>query len=172
MIEFMVLALPRSGTTWASNWLTTEATTCIHDPLFNYRHDELDSIVSQKSLGISCTALGFYADFVNKHPARKVILRRDLSEINSSLVGIGLTDMPEGSDRVMEKIDGMHVHWTDLFDKPKSIYEFLLQKPFDEERHSQLKLMEIQPNFEGLTIGKATTRKLIYDLQKILSEEV
>jgi len=26
MINFMIVALPRSGTTWAANWLTTDTT--------------------------------------------------------------------------------------------------------------------------------------------------
>ncbi|MGZ5799243.1 MAG: hypothetical protein ACXWJZ_01260 [Burkholderiaceae bacterium] len=168
MIEFMVLALPRTATTWCANWLTTDTTLCLHDPLFTHKHDEIDNVYTSKKLGISCTAMAFYADFVNKHPARKVILHRDQQEIDASLVAIGLTAMPKHSRGALDKIEGLHVHWQDIFKNPQPIYEYLLQKPFDAERHAQLVEMEIQPNFEGLTVGKETTRKLIEDIKKAM----
>jgi hypothetical protein len=168
MIEFMVLAMPRTATTWCANWLTTDSTICLHDPLLNHRHDEIDNIFSRKALGISCTAMAFYTDYVNKHKARKLILHRDQKEIDASLISIGLTAMPEKSHGVLDKIDGLHVHWKEIFHNPKHIYEYLLQKEFDAERHAQLIEMEIQPNFEGLTVGMETAKKFIGDLQRAM----
>lgn len=170
MIEFMVLGLPRSGTTWASNWLTTDTTLCLHDPLWNYHYTELDAIESQRMIGISCTGLFVFPDWLNKHPARKIILHRNLDEINESLTKIGLEKITSEMHSTLEKINGLHLPWTDIFNNPKPIYEFLLEKHFDEERHALLKKIEMQPNFAGLTIGKDVTKLLMRELGDLIGE--
>ncbi len=167
MIEFMVLALPRSGTTWASNWLTTDATLCLHDPLYRYHYAELDAIKSDKMIGVSCTGLYHFGEWVNKHPARKVILHRPLNEINDSMRAIGLPELSAEEEEKLNRIDGFHTRWTDLFTYPDPVYEYLLQKPFDAERHAELKMIEMQPQFAGLTINREVTRKLVSELRSI-----
>lgn len=165
MIEFMVLSAPRSGSTWAANWLTTDTTLCLHDPLFTRHYSELDGIQTPKRLGVSCTGLAWFPDWVNAHPARKIVLHRDIGEINESLESIGLSELSIEYILKLESIDAIHLPWTDLFERPKFIYETLLELPFDEERHALLKEIEMQPNFEGLAVGKNVTRKLIGELQ-------
>lgn len=166
MVEFMVLGLPRSGTTWASNWLTTDSTLCIHDPLYKFHYSDLDDIPTGKTLGISCTGLYQFPEFVNAHPARKVILHRDIDEINDSMERIGLGKIDYSSESELNKIDGWHVYWTEIFDNPKPIYEFLLQKPFDAERHNFLKEVYVQPNFEHLLINKSVGKRFVEELAK------
>jgi hypothetical protein len=166
MVEFMVLAAPRSGTTWVSNWLTTDNTLCLHDPLWTYHYSDLDNIKTNKVLGVACTGLYMFPDFVNNHPARKIILHRDEKEINDSLNAIGLPSL-SNTERDLNKIVGWHRHWQQIFTAPKTIYEYLTGLEFDKERHALLKEIEMQPNFEGLKIGKEVTRKLINELQEI-----
>lgn len=165
MIDFMVIALPRSGTTWAANWLTTDSTLCLHDPLFMHHYSELDDIKSDKSLGISCTGIYNFPQWINAHPARKVILHRDLNEINESLNELGLANLPDDEPSKLDKIAGMHVHWTEIFDNPKKIYEFLTGKCFDPERHKELKAIEMQPMFSGLTKNPAVLQRLIEEMR-------
>ena len=160
MIEFMVIAAPRSATTWVSNWLTTDTTLCIHDPLFNTHFNDLDKIQSKKMLGVSCTGIYLFPDFVNKHPARKIILHRELNEINDSLIAIGIPPISESNHRSLDNIEGIHMDWREVFHNPKLIYEYLLRKDFDTERHRYLKEIEMQPNFSGLTINKEVTKRL------------
>lgn len=163
MVEFMVLAAPRSGTTWASNWLTTDKTLCLHDPLWTHHYSDLDNINSKKILGVACTGLYKFPDFVNNHPARKIILHRDEQEINDSLNAIGLPSLAN-TERDLNMIAGWHIDWKQIFTEPKTIYEFLTGLEFDEERHELLKEIEMQPNFEGLIINKNITRKLINEI--------
>lgn len=166
MVEFMVLAAPRSGTTWVSNWLTTDKTLCLHDPLWTHHYSDLDKINSNKVLGVACTGLYMFPEYVNSHPARKVILHRDEKEINESLKAIGLPEL-SNIERDLNKIDGLHFDWRSVFDEPARIYEFLTGLKFDPERHEILKTIEMQPNFEGLKIGKEVTLKLIKELAEI-----
>ena len=163
MIEFMLIAAPRSGTTWAANWLTTDTTVCLHDPLYKYHYSDLDSIHSDKVMGVSCTGLANFPDWLNKHPARKVIAHRKQEEISKSLSRIGLPDVQLD----LTAIEGRHVVWHELFERPQLIYEYLLQKPFDAERHSLLKDMHMQPRFETIKVSPAATRRLVNEVRSL-----
>lgn len=167
MIEFMVIAAPRSGTTWAANWLTTNDTLCLHDPLHTRHYNDLDLIKSDKHLGISCTGIRMFGEFLAKHPARKVILHRDPTEINASLSEIGLPEIDgEKVSTMLQSIKGLHFQWTDLFSERQAelIHEFLLEKPFDTERHQVLMAMSIEPAYERVPYDKAVMRELLKEL--------
>lgn len=167
MVEFMIVALPRSGTTWAANWLTTDTTLCLHDPLYTTHYSGWDAIQTEKTLGISCTGIVHFPDWLNQHPARKVILHRPIVEINQSVEAIGLPRVAPTLEHSLNRVEGMHVYWTDIFDKPKGIYEFLTGLEFDAERHAFLKDIEMQPNFEGLSVGREVTLRLMNELMSI-----
>lgn len=164
-IEFMVLAAPRSGTTWCSNWLTTDTTLCLHDPLLKWTKEELETLESGKRLGLACTGLAMFPGWVNAHPARKVILHRPLDEIDASLQAIGMTPCSAAWRGVLDRIDGVHLAWTDLFERPQYIYEYLLDRPFDPERWALLREINVQPHFEGLTINPQATQRLMHELR-------
>lgn len=174
----MVISQPRSGSTWTSNWLTTDTTLCIHDPLWTVHYEDWDTnlgrvknelgdwdnIQSSKTLGISCTGIALWPDWVNNHPARKVILHRDHSEIEHSLrTSLGLEEEYNPSGDNLDKIRGMHVPWTNIFTDPKPIYEYLLNRPFDQERHRELVKMHIQPHIDSLQIDYQLTQRLILE---------
>lgn len=170
MVEFMVIAAPRSGTTWAANWLTTDTSLCLHDPLFQRHYSDLDSIKTDKMLGISCTGIALFQDFVQNHPARKLILHRDTAEVNKSLADIGLPPIDGAEwDGLLSSIKGFHVHWESLFTDPRPIYEYLLQKELDAERHALLREMQIQPNFDEVKVDRNATRKLIEEMRKAIA---
>lgn len=167
MIEFMVIAAPRSGTTWVSNWLTTDTTLCLHDPLYQIHYEDFDKLESSKVLGISCTGMGYFPDWLNAHPSRKVILHRDLSEINKSMEAIGLPSIEQNYLDSLSKINGIHVDWMDIFNNPKDIYEYLTGFQFNEERHALLRGIEMQPKFSGLKVGHEVTKRLMQELGEI-----
>lgn len=134
MIKYMVLGPPRSGTAWAAAWLGF-----LHEPLAQYKFEDIPEE------GISCTVMGMYPDFVNKQPAKKVILHRPYDEVNESAkrVGIGI---PYSVDcyEALDRINGKHVHWRELFDNPDGIYGYLFGRLCDKERHRQLSKINIQ----------------------------
>jgi len=172
MLDFIVTGLPRSGTTWIANWLTTDQTLCIHDPLYKYTLDELNGIITSKKLGVSCTALWRFPDYLKDHQARKLIVHRDLKEVNDSLANEMQVDTVSEEDAAsLKDIFGIHADFKDIFDKDraKEIYETLLQLPFDEERYLQLVEMNIQPNFGKVTFDldklKDFRRRIEYDAE-------
>jgi hypothetical protein len=156
-LAFMVVALPRSATTWVSNWLTTDKTLCLHDPLYTCKLEDLDSLKSEKLLGISCTAIFRFNEYLDNHPARKLVIHRDLDEINASLRDeLGVNTFTEAQDDSLYDIDGLHVTYNQLFDTSfaKTMYEHLLELPFDEERYNYLVGLNIQPNFGTIKFDK------------------
>lgn len=164
-IQFMVISAPRSASTWCANWLTTDTTLCLHDPLWRWHYSELDAVPSSKVLGISCTGIALFPEWVNAHPARKVVLHRDLKEVDASLERIGLTACSAQWEGVLDRIRGVHVDWHDVFERPKSIYEYLLDRPFDAGRHELLREVNVQPAFAKLSIDRGATARLIRELE-------
>ena len=165
MIGFMVLGGPRSATTWAANWLTTDKTICLHDPLLEYRIEFLQRLTFSggQTLGVSCTSLCLYPDWVNAQNCPKVVLHRPVAEINRSLRELGLVELiPAKHEARLEAIAGMHVPYQYLFAPTgaKVIAEHL-GVPFDEARHHLLTQMRIEPMWKHLSVGKEAAMALV-----------
>jgi len=169
MISFMVLGGPRNATTWCANWLTTETTLCLHDPLLEYTKRNLDLItIPEKELGIACTSTLLFPEWYLKHPARKIILYREPEEMNRSLDALGLPklDVPAHTQRVAAAVKaGVPIwHWEAVFDRApaRKIWKHLLPRiPFDEYRHDLLAGFNVQPHFRRLPVGKDAVADLI-----------
>ena len=167
MISFMVLGGPRSGTTWAANWLTTDETLCLHDPLLEYPLKSLNNILfTGKKLGISCTASLLYPAWVAEQKCPKVVLYRDVKEINHSLQALGLAELME--IKHIERIE-----WVAILPRTMLVpYEFLfspsaaqriaehLGVPFCPQRHNLLRQMNVQPQWRNLNIGREAIDQL------------
>lgn len=142
MIKFMVLGPPRSGTAWASVWLSA-----YHDPLWDHFYEDLDG---QAFDGVCCTGLAMHTTFLSNHPAKKVILHRSESEINYSLKAIGCGACDPSIFKHLESIQGLHVHWTSLFDVDWAykIWCYVKDVPFDYERHRELIALKITTKWQ------------------------
>lgn len=164
MIDFMLLAGPRSGTTWMANLLTTDNTLCLHDPLLEYTRAYLDQIyIPGKKLGISCTASLMFPEWLINHPAKKVILWRHPDEINVALTRLGLTNVdPAKHSQRLGALKGVELyHWDQVFNgrAAQEICKFL-GVPFCPHRHNALVSMNIQPQLNRLPLSKEAVRQL------------
>ena len=175
----MVLSAPRSASTWSANWLTTERTLCLHDPILEHTPEAMDQIPCDRMLGVACTGLGLLTDEVNSHPARKVIVHRNLVQVNHSLIGIGLSALDVALwNRRLNAIHGLHISYGDLFYPPvaKRVWEHLTELPFDKARHEQLVGMHVEPNFEKIRVvpdrARAFRERLEAALRTPLGETV
>lgn len=162
MISFLVLSAPRSASTWASNWLTTERHLCLHDPILEHHIDDLPVLPLPRKYGIACTALGLLPDWCAAQRCPKLIVHRDRGEVDASLEHIGLTRLPAHWDGLLESIEGWHVHYQDLF-RPgtaRAIWEHLCgpDDPFDASRHALLAAMHIDPHFPRVRIDPERAR--------------
>lgn len=138
----MILAAPRSATAWAANWLTTDRSLCLHDPLNRWTLAELDQRwFKQRILGIACTVSALLPN-INEHAARKVILHREPREVRESMDRLQIRGSYDFA--ALDRVEGRHYDWQQLFEDPAPIYEYLLRSAFDAERHEELCGMNVQ----------------------------
>lgn len=148
-IKFMIIAAPRSGTSWAANWLNTPDRFCFHEPLWDFHYQDADQLeFPGKEYGIACTGMAFWWEWLNDHPAPKVILHRPPNEVNASLRKLNLPPAPSALFKSLDKVNGLHRPWTDLYRDPRALHEHLLfTEPFDELRHRFLASMIVNTNY-------------------------
>lgn len=153
MIDFMVVALPRSGTAWTANLLTTDDSVCLHESFLQFTIDQLDDLQMPHKLGIAETAGAFFPEEVNKHSAKKLVITRPLDEINSSAQKLNLPVLTEHAESLLNDIDGYRIEYRNLFDykEMSKAFEFLLDKKLDPMRHALLCGMRVE-NIEAVNL--------------------
>lgn len=172
-LAFMVLAAPRSATTWMANFLTTDTTLCMHDALVENKRSLLDRIVIPGiRLGISDTCALAFPEWLEGHPARKIVIWRDPNEINASLKALGLAEIsPQHHaarvEHAVEKCGAKLYEWTTLWREPtmREICKHL-GVPFIQHRYDHLKYQNIQPQFARLPIDREAVQELVQRIAK------
>jgi hypothetical protein len=156
VLDFILIGFPRSGTTWAANWFTDDRALCVHDPLWTMHYRDLDEAIPRmaggRMAGVSCTALWRWADWLNRHPAKKLILHRDLGEVRASMIKASLPPVPDASPTSLDAIDGLHAPWRDLFrpERAAAIFERLTGRQMDAKRYAELVQMQIAPRLPAV----------------------
>lgn len=174
----MVMSGPRSASTWCANWLTTDTSLCLHDPLLQYTSEYLARMnLAPKRLGISCTSALLYPDWVKTIQCPKVILYRDPAEINTSLRRLGLAELiVEGRKGHLSRIEAL------MEDKGTLLlpYEYMLYPkgakrmaghlgvPWDADRHDLLCQMRIEPMWKRLHVSKEAAQELVQRIKESL----
>jgi hypothetical protein len=149
MLRFMIVGAPRSGTAWAANYFTARGILCMHDPLWDFHYADLDHL-GDENLGISCTGIAYFPDWVNEHPCPKVILHRPRHEVQASLEKLGLPPCPPRLFDNLWRIHGMHVTWQSLFNRDmRLIHSHLQIEDTDFSRWSMLKDMRVTANYQA-----------------------
>lgn len=153
MLRRMVVGLPRSGTTWAANWLTYDNQICVHDPLWFEHYSRWD-----KMDGISCTGIWRWPEFVRERASMNIpvlILRRDITEIRQSLALFDKQDggdwLEHDADKQLAAITGdliLHMPYDALFEPGAAaqIWRHLrMPSQFDKHRHRMLAGIKMEP---------------------------
>lgn len=142
MVSFAILGMPRSGTTWAANWLTSDGVVCHHDPIAHTREvKDLDG-------GIACTGLWMRPDLVAELDCPVACLDRDPDEVNASLEAINLSAMAPKWFDLYRDAPGHRFDYKALFDeRAEEIWRILRGDGFDARRHAELVKMNIQPRY-------------------------
>lgn len=171
MIDFMVLGGPRSMTTWVANWLTTDTTICLHDPLLEYTTATLERLTFRggKRFGISCTSATLYPDWINQQTCPKVVLVRDVREINNSLRALGLVELiPSRHEARLAAVKkAMFIPYDDLLGLGcAAAVAKHLEVPFDLDRYDLLRQMRVEPMWRHLNIGKGAAMTLVKRIQE------
>lgn len=169
MLDFLVLSLPRSGSTWAANWLTTGGALCLHDPLAHRTQADLLNFSLRRvgSVGAACTALWLWPDWCARHARRVLILDRDPASSQNDLYRLGLPLLPDWAIAKFAAMPGLRVPYTDLFDHQlaPAIWRHLRpREDFDHDRYNELVDMSIEPDFRVWRPNLDLTDSIFRDL--------
>lgn len=145
MIDFAVFALPRSGTAWMANFLTTDRTLCLHDPFAAAMPEHWDA--GGRRLGISCTGSYLFPRWLATLDCPIAVIERDPDECEASLKAAGLPGDVGMLKRALDAVDGRRWRFSDMWneDKARELWAFLLPHvPFDAQRHRLLLDMRVE----------------------------
>lgn len=149
-VDFIVLGLPRSGTTWLANWLTTDRSLCLHDPFAKALPEHWEG--GTKRLGISCTGAYLMPAWLAQQDCPVAIIERDPGECDNCLARLGLPDTAPLRQAFAEA-SGKRWRFTDIWneEKARELWAFLLPGiAFDAARYRLLRDMRIEPRDYGL----------------------
>lgn len=159
MIDFIVMGLPRSGTTWLANWLTTDRSLCLHDPFNDLPEDwPRDS----RRFGISCTGAYLMPAWLAEQDCPVAVIERPRAECEASAGSIGLGCDMESHQSALSRAPGFRVAFEALWDenKAKGLWGYLLPElPFDSIRYRLLRSMNVQPH--NWQFNEDTARELV-----------
>lgn len=147
MIDFMVLGLPRSATTWLSVWLTSERSLCLHDPFAQGLPE--DWPCDHRQFGIACTGAYLFPKWLSQQSCPTAIIVRDVEDCDASLSRMGWGNTEGELRDAFAKAEGRRFAFDALWieDEARELWDFLLPRvPFDALRYRQLKDIQIQPH--------------------------
>lgn len=144
-LDFIALGLPRSGTTWLANWLTTDRSLCLHDPFALGMPEAWPS--DGRLRGISCTAAALMPHWLSGFNCPVAVIERDPPACDRSLQRLGLPDTSLYAE-VLADAPGRRFRFDDLWDEScaEQLWTHLLPNvPFDPIRYRLLRSMRIEP---------------------------
>lgn len=148
MFDFIVIGLPRSGTTWLANWLTTDHSLCLHDPFSMGWPDTWPR--DGRRFGISCTGAYLMPEFMAGQSCPVAIIDRPAAECEASLTELGFpTGIIQELEEALGEAAGSRFKYASIWDEAgaKELWDFLIpDRGFDVLRYRLLAGMQIQPH--------------------------
>jgi hypothetical protein len=153
-LAFRVFGLPRSGTTWVANWLTTHDSICWHDPCEWATPGDVEQWArcQRRPAGICCTGLWLHRSWRPEVPT--LLLDRPREEVQRSMVAKGLPELPGWALDAWDDLPFERVTLLDLLDEDNAAraHGYLLPTVvFDRQRHAELAKMKIEPSDRELS---------------------
>ena len=152
---FLFTGLPRSGTAWLSNFLTTGGFTCYHEalPTYNTVREYVEDVHDTYMQGNSDSGALFFVDEIKRFCPRIEIIKiiNDPVRVNRSLEKQGLLTLSEEHVEIYESLRADYYIEFPKFitnkDSAASLLDYLGMN-FDEERWELLKDLNIQTKRE------------------------
>lgn len=170
--QFFVTGPPRSRGAWLANLLTTDKSSCVHDPLQfgsdSKRYiDALDDATVSMRRGLSDSGFGTYGqDLISKFPSAPIlVVNRDLDDARRSFIslmssiGLSQSEAESGFNAVVWAgewiLDCPHmtVDYDRLSDVStvREVWSYLLPGlPFDEDRFHLMTTFNVTTRFAGV----------------------
>ncbi len=162
MFNYFILGLPRSRTAWLANFMTYGDNFCYHEGINGCHTIEDYQAKLGRNKGDSSTG-AMLLDLDKYFPgAKKVIIDSGLSkavEFSEELTGNPNEDWMIHVQSRLNQFDGLRVDFNDIDDNLKTIWEYLADTEYDEERGNMLSRFNIQVH-DPLNYDNAAIRSL------------
>ena len=149
MSNFFVIGLPRSRTAWLSNFLTYDDNFCYHEGIDGCSTTEEYKDKLGENKGDSSTGLMLF-DMNKEFPdSPKVIIEGSVDKAIEFTKEVYDVYEPEYFYELKDKLDsikGLRIKFEDINNSLEQIWEHLIGTPYDKDRGSLLKDMNIQTN--------------------------
>ena len=165
---FLIFGYPRSRTKWLSEFLTTERTTCYHEPSVHWKNkDDISSFFKYRPrCGVADSGLTLlWKDVVRRIPKCKIILvERNLEDALNSMNNLldkhGLECLnknhyKQSYDKIQEiknEIDCLVIPYESLKEENicRTVFEYCIpDEEFDSTRWVEMDKVNIQVEFES-----------------------
>lgn len=146
MIDFLVIGLPRSSTTWIANWLTTDRSLCLHDPFAFGLPEQWPR--DARRFGISCTGAYLFPKWMAALKCPIAVIERNPDDCDASLARMAWGDV-SGCVEPFMAAPGQRFRWSALWDEDKAreLWDFLMPGlAFDSIRYRMLTEIQVQPH--------------------------
>jgi hypothetical protein len=144
-LDFVVMGLPRSGTTWLANLLTTHQSLCLHDPFATMLPEDIRG--DGRRLGVSCTGLYLMPRLLATQHCPMAVIERPVSACDASTEKLGLgsvAPLKGALDRVQARRFAFEDLWEEYHARRLWIH-LLPGLPWDAPRYRLLRDMRIEP---------------------------
>ncbi|VAX07955.1 hypothetical protein MNBD_ALPHA03-1277 [hydrothermal vent metagenome] len=156
-MSFFIIGLPRSRTAWLANFMTHNGEYCHHEGMNGCRSMEeyKDKIGGD---GDSNTCMMMF-DLKKHFPYRKILIIESDPKKTERYIMENL-DL-DGADWVskaiaqMDKLDGFRVHFDNINNRLRQIWEYLSDAPYDAKRGNMIKNLNVQSNIQDMDIKSA-----------------
>jgi len=147
--NFFILGLPRSRTAWLANFMTYGQTFCYHEGINDCHTIEDYKTKLGYNKGDSSTA-SMLLDLDKHFPgSKKVIIDSDINramEYSDKLTGNPNEDWMMHTQARLYQFDGLTVNYDDIDYNLQTIWEYITNTDYNEDRGNMLKRMNIQIN--------------------------
>ena len=155
---FCVFSLPRAGSTWVSNWLSSGSSICWHDPIATAGPKEIEHWASwqDRPAGICCTGTWLDASWRPQVPI--LLLERDRDAVNRAMTAKGLPELPGWVFERWAELPYDRVTLPQLMNEriARRVHSKLLPSlAFDLARYHELQRMNVQPSEQELQAVRA-----------------
>ena len=144
-LDFIVLGLPRSGTTWLANLLTTSSSLCLHDPFASLLPEQIRG--DGRLLGVSCTGMYLMPALLEEQRCPVAVIERDVADCDAGLARLRLGSAAALKPH-LDRVQARRFAFTDLWkeDQAHQLWSYLLPGvPWDSLRYRLLRGMRVEP---------------------------
>jgi hypothetical protein len=156
--KFFIYSLPRSGSSWLSQFLSMPGSYCYHEPFAdNTLQGILDKMEVRPEPCVGLIDTSAHQRVVaHLSNCNYFVLRRDLKDVESSLKLKGWVMCLSEENRKLNLVAGLnecieiHYRWLDDIVYLRNLWASIVGTPFDQERAEYLIEMRIQREFASV----------------------